>query len=99
MHTGMSRWIGSDGYTTLQERAMREVRAEHPALATVSFRIGDGEATARAVHDHGAEQVTEGIIALVARVIELLGNIIGVEMALRLVEHWGDRARAESRAQ
>lgn len=98
LHTGMGRWIGVEGYTALQERAMREVRDAHPALATVTFGNSDRDATERAVREHGAEPVTEGIIALVACVIELLGRIIGVEMALRLVEHLGDRARAESRA-
>jgi hypothetical protein len=43
-----------------------------------------------------ATAVAEGIVAVVAHVIELLGRIIGAEMALRLVEHLGDRARAVS---
>lgn len=95
LHNGLSRWIGIDGYRSLQDRALREVLADHPALAELSFAGSDTAATLRAVQAYGKEEVAEGMVALVGSVLELLGRIIGVEMALRLVEHWGDRARDE----
>ena len=39
-----------------------------------------------AVRTHGATEVAAGMVALVAGLGELLGRIIGEEMALRLVE-------------
>lgn len=96
LHAGLSRWIGVEGYRTLQDRALREVIAEHPALSELSFGGDDVVITLEAVREHGAKEVANGMVAFVARVIELLGRIIGDEMALRLVEHWGDRARDET---
>lgn len=96
LRSGLSPWIGAEGYAALLERALHDVRSEHPALKEISLSATDAKATALAVREHGAYAVAEGIVAVVATVIELLGRIIGVEMALRLVEHWGDRARAES---
>jgi hypothetical protein len=96
LENGLSRWIGLEGYKTLQDRAIHEVVEHHPALSKLSFGAGDEAANHAAVQEHGAVEVADGMVALVAAVIELLGRIIGVDMALRLVEHWGDRARAES---
>ena len=41
---------------------------------------------AAAVRAHGAAEVAAGMVALVATLIDLLGRIIGEEMAVRLVE-------------
>lgn len=100
LHSGLSPWIGVEGYQVLLERARREVLPDHPVLANVSAVSGDAVGTVSAVRDHGPEAVSEGMVALVACVIELLGRIIGVEMAFRLVEHSGDRPRihTESRS-
>ena len=38
---------------------------------------------------HSAAEVAAGMVALVAALIELLGRIIGEEMAVRLVEQTG----------
>ena len=96
LHNGLSRWIGVEGYRTLQDRALQEIIAEHPALGKLSFGGNDETANLLAVRESGRKEVADGMVALVALVVELLGRIIGIEMALRLVEHWGDRARAES---
>ena len=96
LHKGLSRWIGVEGYRTLQDRALQEIIAEHPALGKLSFGGNDETANLLAVRESGRKEVADGMVALVALVVELLGRIIGIEMALRLVEHWGDRARAES---
>lgn len=96
LRTGLSPWIGAEGYAALHARALTQVRTDHPALAEFTLDADDGKATELAVRAHGAAAVAGGIVAFVAALIELLGKIIGVEMALRLVEHWGDRARAES---
>jgi hypothetical protein len=96
LRTGLSPWIGAEGYAALHARALQQVRTHHPALGELSLSADDRNAAELAVRAHGAAAVSGGIVAFVATLIELLGKIIGVEMALRLVEHWGDRARAES---
>lgn len=95
LRAGLGRWIGDAGYRSLFERALRVTRTDHPALAQLSFDAGDQVATSAEVRAHGTREVAAGMVALVGTVIQLLGRIIGEEMALRLVEHWGDRARAD----
>ena len=95
LDAGLSRWIGVGGYRTLQDRALREVSVAHPAMAQLSFDDNGLRDALNAVREHGAEDVAEGMMAFAACLIELLGRIIGAEMALRLVEHSGYRAHAE----
>jgi hypothetical protein len=89
LRSGLGRWIGADGYRALLDRALVLVRAEHPALGGVSCLGEDDPATAAAAQAYGAREVAAGIVALVAALIELLGRIIGEEMASRLVEQTG----------
>jgi hypothetical protein len=84
----LGRWIGPDGFRALVERALVISRAEHPALSGFSC-LGGGEAentAAVAVQAHGAAKVADGVVALLSALIELLGRIIGLEMAIHLVE-------------
>ncbi len=90
----LTRWIGSDGYRALVDRALEQARAEHPAIAGLQCQAGDVQGVAAAVGEHGAAEVREGILALVARLIDLLSRLIGEEMATRLVEQaWAGGAR------
>jgi hypothetical protein len=89
LRAGLGRWIGADGYRALLERSLGLARAEHPALGGVSCLGGDGAMTMAAVRAHGAGEVAAGLMALVAALIDLLGRIVGEEMAVRLVEQAG----------
>jgi hypothetical protein len=89
LRTGLARWIGSEGYRTLLNRALEAARAEYPALRGLSCIDSDGQEVAAAVREHGAAQVTAGIVAVVATVIDLLGRIVGEEMAVELVNQMG----------
>lgn len=82
----LTRWIGSEGYRALVDRALAQARAEHPAVAGLQCQGGDVEGVAAALGAHSAAEVREGILALVARLIDLLSRLIGEEMATRLVE-------------
>ena len=86
LRAGLGRWIGVSGYRALLDRALGVARAEHPALGSLPCHGGDEPAIAAAVRAHGPAKVAAGMVALVAALIELLGRIIGAEMALRLVE-------------
>ena len=91
------RWIGRDGYHSLLVRALEEVRPEHRWLVTLSpksdlpARVADGAA------GRAPREVAEGMIALIAMVVHVLGRIAGEEIALRLVEQsWFAAAPATS---
>jgi hypothetical protein len=89
LRAGLARWIGAEGYRVLFERALVVTRLEHPALGDFSGLGGDDPVTTAAVQTHGVEKVAAGLVALVETLIELLGRIIGDEMAVRLVEQVG----------
>jgi len=86
---GLSRWIGAEGYRALFDRAVGLVRAEHPALDGLACVRGDGPVGTAAGRAPGAAEVAAGMVAVMAALIELLGRIIGDEMAVHLVEQIG----------
>jgi hypothetical protein len=89
LRAGLARWVGSEGYRALLTRALDRVRMEHPALNNLSCEGGNEQEIAAAVRAHGAAKVAAGIMALVATVIDLLGRIVGEEMAAELVKQAG----------
>jgi hypothetical protein len=94
LRAGLTRWIGSDGYGSLVDRALQQARAGHPSLAGLQCQAGDVQGVAAVVGVHGAAEVREGIVELVALLIDLLGRLIGEDMATRLVEQaWAGGAR------
>lgn len=99
LRVGLGRWIGVQGYHALVAPALELARADHPALNGVSCLGGDEAVVAAAVETHGAGKVVAGLVALLAALVGLLGRIIGIEMAVQLVEQIGIRsppARRES---
>jgi hypothetical protein len=89
LREGLGRWIGVGGHRVLVARALMLARLEHPVLDGVSGMGGDQVVVRAAVKTHGAGTVADGMVALIAALIVLLGRIIGEEMALRLVEKAG----------
>jgi hypothetical protein len=73
------------GYHALIDRALLLVRAEHPALGSLSCHGGDEPVTTAAVRAHSAAEMTAGMVVLVATLIDLLSRIVGEEMAVELV--------------
>ncbi|MBA3343791.1 MAG: hypothetical protein H0T44_00615 [Gemmatimonadales bacterium] len=86
LRSGLARWVGSEGYRALLDRALGESAAHHPVLSSLSCHEGDEQAAVAAVRAYGSAEVAAGMVALVATLIDLLGRIIGEEMAVRLVE-------------
>lgn len=89
LRIGLRRWIGAEGYRALLDRSLGQVLPDHPALAAVSCTEGETPVTVADVQAHGGAQVAAGLVALVGALIELLGRIIGEDMAVRLVEQVG----------
>ena len=87
-HT-LTRWFGPYGYHALLVRALAETRPAHPALATVSVKGPtdprlDGIANAAA--RYGATATVDAMIDVAASVIELLGRLIGEDMAAKVID-------------
>ncbi len=89
LHSGLGRWIGSEGYRTLLDQALERARPEHPAIRGFGCLGADEKAIQAATTRYGANAVVAGMVAVVSTLIDSLGQIIGEEMAVRLVEQAG----------
>lgn len=89
LETGLARWVGAEGFRVLRGRAFKLAQTAHPALGDLSDGGWGMRAVVSAVQAHGAPDVAAGIITVIAMLIDLLGHIIGQEMAVRLVEQTG----------
>jgi hypothetical protein len=83
LYAGLGLWVGAMGYRTLLDRALALLRPEHPVLSSLACFGGDQRVSSTAA------EVSAGMVAVVATLIESLGRIIGEEMAVRLVEQTG----------
>jgi hypothetical protein len=86
LRANLARWIGVNGSQVLVRRAIRLVSGQHPALASLPFLNAPGDAQAPAQVAPSARSVRAGVIALLAMVTELLGHLIGAEIAESLVQ-------------
>jgi hypothetical protein len=86
LRAGLSRWVGAEGYRALLDRALQLSAPEHPVLRSFSCHDGDALAAAAAARAHGAAELATAVVALVTTLTDLLGRIIGEEMAVQLVE-------------
>lgn len=95
--------MGADGCTALFARALARTETAHPALASIrrvtKADIGLDD-VALAVEKHGIAAVTAALEAFFAALIDVLGRLIGEDMAQRIVflpdlppdrRHEGDR--------
>jgi hypothetical protein len=85
----LARWFGPYGTHALLTRALGQARRGHPALETAHLGAPLAPALGRlaeAAALHGPGAVTEGVLALLAASVTLLGRMIGEDMALQLVE-------------
>ena len=85
----LSRWVGIDGAAALFARALTHAQDEHPALRGVRYAprsSGCLSGLADAARAHGAIVVSQAVAGILIALIELLGRLIGEDMASRLVE-------------
>jgi hypothetical protein len=88
----LSRWIGRDGCRALFARALTTAQASghHPALDSVRVSAGSVsclDGLAEAVARCGPDAAVAGTTAILSELIELLGRLIGEDMALSLLAH------------
>ena len=84
--TGLTRWIGRDGYHGLLLRAVDEVRPGHPWMARLRCEEGRLTGLTAATRGQAPAAIRAGMLALIVALARVLGRITGEEMAIRLME-------------
>lgn len=97
LRAGLGRWIGVSSFDTIFDRALGATREEFAWLANVRITGDTHDAMLAAAESFGVAEASEGGRALLGHTIELLGRIIGPEMAVHLVEHNGLPAQRSQR--
>jgi hypothetical protein len=82
--------MGEAGWTALLARALARTEADHPVLQSIR-RQNEGDidldAVVAGVEVQGVASLTAAFEALFAALIEILGRLIGEDMAMRLIDH------------
>jgi hypothetical protein len=89
LYRELSRWVGSDGCHALFTRALADTRIEYPALAQIQLRARSEpyiDGVAETIMAHGDPATAEALESMLVRLVELLGRLIGDDMAVKLIE-------------
>jgi hypothetical protein len=89
LYRELSRWVGPDGCHALFTRALAQARTEYPALGQIQLRARSEpyiDGVAETIMAHGDPATAEGLEAMLVHLIELLGRLIGDDMAIKLIE-------------
>jgi hypothetical protein len=89
LYRELSRWVGSDGCNALFTRALAQARTEHPALGQLQLRARSEpyiDGVAEAIMAYGDPETAAALESMLARLVELLGRLIGDDMGLKLIE-------------
>ena len=89
LYRELSRWVGPDGCHALFTRALAQARSDYPALGQIQLRARSEpyiEGVAETIMAHGDPATAEALESMLVRLIELLGRLIGDDMALKLIE-------------
>ena len=95
LYQSLSRWVGLDGSHALFTRAHAKARTKHPLLSNIQLRARSTpylDGVAESANQHGAAETVEALESMLVVVIELLGRLIGDDMATKLIER--DLARS-----
>ncbi|MEO8910290.1 MAG: hypothetical protein ABI408_08685 [Gemmatimonadaceae bacterium] len=89
LYRALSRWIGSDGCHALFTRARAQEQAENRPLELLQLRPRQDpyiSGVDEAKGEYGDEATGVAIESMIVGMIELLGRLIGVDMATNLIE-------------
>lgn len=94
----LALWMGADGCRALFARALAAAQAagDHPVLQMVRVSTGSVyclDGLTDGATRHGTAAANDGAAAVLAALVELVGRLIGDDMALSLLEH-GTRGHA-----
>jgi hypothetical protein len=89
LYRELSRWVGPDGCHALFTRALAQARDEYPTLAKIHLQPRSEsyiDGVAEAIMVDGDAATAEALESMLARLVELLGRLIGDDMAMKLIE-------------
>ena len=89
LYRQLSRWVGLDGCHALFTRALAEARTESAALDQIQLRQRaepyiDG--VAKSITSRGDAATADALEAMLVHLVELLGRLIGDDMATKLID-------------
>ena len=94
LYRELSRWVGPDGCHALFARALAETRPHYPALEKIQLRARSEpyiEGIADSIMARGDPETAEALESMLVRLVELLGRLIGGDMAGKLIDRtFGD---------
>ncbi len=89
LYRTLSRWIGSEGCHALMARARAEAQSGHLPLEAMQLRVRTEpylNGISESVAQHGETATADAIQSMLVGMIDLLGRLIGVDMAANLIE-------------
>jgi hypothetical protein len=89
LYRELSRWVGLDGCYALFSRALAQARTDYPALEQIQIRARSRphiDGVAETIMARGDPATAEGLEFMLQGLVELLGRLIGDDMAMRLIE-------------
>jgi hypothetical protein len=89
VHARLSRWFGAYGAKALITRALVRAQEMHPALSSVTVSTTEAAPLtgfAASIRNHGEASVTAGIADVLAALVDLIGRLIGEDLAMSLFE-------------
>lgn len=89
LYRELSRWVGPDGCHALFTRALAQAQTEHSGLGQIQLRARSEpyiDGIAATIMAHGDAATAEALESMVVRLVELLGRLIGDDMAMKLIE-------------
>ena len=89
LYRELSTWVGLDGCHALFTRALAQAQAEHPELGQIQLRARSEpyiDGVAATIMAHGDAATAEAFESVLVRLVELLGRLIGDDMAMKLIE-------------
>jgi hypothetical protein len=90
LYRELARWVGSDGCHALFSRALALAQKEHAPLDEIQLRartVPYVEGVEETIRAHGDAETAEALESMLVRVVELLGRLIGDDMAAKLLEN------------
>jgi hypothetical protein len=99
LYRELSRWVGPDGCHALFARALAETRPQYPALEKIQLHPRSDpyvEGIADSIMARGDPETAEALVSMLIRLVELLGRLIGDDMASKLISRTFDDSEQRS---
>jgi hypothetical protein len=89
LYRDLSRWVGRDGCHALFVRALAQTRVEYATLDQIKLRPRSEpylDGVAETIMARGDAATAEALESMLVHLVELLGRLIGDDMATNLIE-------------